>query len=85
MGSEFLGFGVFISALSISADNAKQEGLTFGLHRAEVVGTLLQITTLWVLIGWMLIEAIDRFQDPMEIQTDVMLTVSIMSFIFNLM
>jgi zinc transporter 2 len=41
MGSELLGFGMSISALSSSAASAQKGGLTFGWHRAEVVGTLL--------------------------------------------
>ena len=41
MGSELLGFGMSISALARSSSSAQADGLTFGWHRAEVVGTLL--------------------------------------------
>ena len=64
MGSELLGFGVSISALSSSMQSAQEGGLTFGWHRAEVVGTLLQISTVWILMGWMVVEAINRYQEP---------------------
>ena len=62
MASELLGFGVSISALSSSAQSAQEDGLTFGWHRAEVIGTLLQISTVWILICWMLVEAFGSFQ-----------------------
>ena len=42
MGSELLGFGVSISALSSSMQSAQEGGLTFGWHRAEVVGGVLE-------------------------------------------
>ena len=87
MASELLGFGVSISALSSSAQSAQEGGLTFGWHRAEVIGTLLQISTVWILMGWMLVEAFGRFQlreSLADMQGDVMLIVSVMGFIFNL-
>ena len=61
MASELLGFGVSISALSNSAQAAQEGGLTFGWHRAEVIGTLLQISTVWILMGWMVVEAVGRY------------------------
>lgn len=84
MGSELLGFSVSIGALSSSMQAAQEGGLTFGWNRAEVVGTLLQISTVWILMGWMCVEAVSRYQEPVPIQGDIMIIVAAMGFIFNL-
>jgi solute carrier family 30 (zinc transporter), member 2 len=58
--------------------------LSFGYHRAEVVGTLGSIIFLWVLTIWLVFEATDRFFNPPEIEGFIMFVTAVLGLIFNL-
>ena len=60
------------------------KSLSFGYHRAEVVGTLVSIIFIWGLTIWLLYEATLRILAPQEVLGGTMLIVAIMGLIFNL-
>ena len=78
-----LGFGISILALSL-AQKAASDNLTYGWHRAEIVGTLVSVSSIWIMTGWLLVEATKRFFKPPEVKGDYMLIVAVMGLIFNL-
>ena len=78
-----LGFGISILALSM-AQKAATTNLTYGWHRAEIVGTLVSVSSIWIMTGWLLVEATKRFFRPPQVQGDIMLVVAVMGLIFNL-
>jgi zinc transporter 2 len=47
--------------------------MSFGYHRAEILGALASILLIWGLIVWLFIEAIHRIIHPEEINGLVML------------
>ena len=47
--------------------------LSYGYHRAEILGALASILLIWGLIIWLFVEAIDRFIHKPEVDGEVML------------
>lgn len=59
--------------------------LTFGWHRAEVVGTLISVIVIWVITGVLLIEAFRRLiNKEKNVSGGLMLIVGTMGLIFNM-
>ena len=83
LASDLLGFGISILALNL-ATKASSKSLTFGWHRAEIIGTLVSVSSIWIMTGWLLVEATKRFFMPPEVEGDIMLIVAVMGLIFNL-
>jgi cation diffusion facilitator family transporter len=81
--SDLSGFVISIISLYIATRPANFE-LTYGYHRAEVVGALASILIIWVLTAWLVSEAIQRLIVPSEINALLMLSISILGLIFNL-
>ena len=81
--SDLSGFIISIVSLYIATRPANFE-LTYGYHRAEVVGALASILIIWVLTVWLVKEAIERLIRPSEINALIMLCISVCGLIFNL-
>jgi zinc transporter 2 len=81
--SDLSGFVISIIALCISRKKANKI-YTFGYYRAEVIGALISVVTIWLLTGLLLKEAIDRLINPSEIYAPVMLLTAILGLICNL-
>ncbi len=58
-----IGFGMSIIALKISLRPASNT-LSYGWHRAEVLGTLLSVIFLLCMTIWLFIEATYRIYNP---------------------
>lgn len=83
LATDMLGFVMSMYALKISLRPASKE-LTFGWHRAEIIGTLSSVLFLLVITVWLLIEATKRVITPVEVDAKVMLITAILAFFFNL-
>ena len=83
LASDMLGFVISILALTL-AQKAASGSLTYGWHRAEIIGTLVSVASIWIMTVWLLIEATKRFFEPPKVKGDVMLVVAVMGLIFNL-
>jgi zinc transporter 2 len=82
--SDLAGFIISIFALYISGFSMNKD-FTFGYHRAEIVGALLSVFTVWVLTIMLLIEGITRiFENHHKIDGLVMLITSSIGLVFNL-
>lgn len=66
LASDMLGFGISILALTL-AQKAASENLTYGWHRAEIIGTLVSVSSIWIMTGWLLVEATKRFFQPPQV------------------
>ena len=60
LASDMLGFGISMAALTLGAQQASGN-LSFGWHRAEVIGTLVSVASIWIMTIWLLGEATKRF------------------------
>jgi zinc transporter 2 len=66
LSADLIGF--FISIMSIKmALRPADKALSYGYHRAEILGTILSIVFLWGLTVWLLYEASLRLLNPPKI------------------
>lgn len=83
LASDMLGFGISILAITL-AQRGSTTHLTYGWHRAEIIGTLVSVSSIWVMTVWLVGEATKRFFEPPQVKGDMMLIVAVMGLIFNL-
>ena len=81
--SDLSGFLISIFAIMIGQKPANKI-FTFGYHRAEVLGALTSVITIWILTCFLLKEAIDRIANPTPIDAKIMLITSIFGLFCNL-
>ena len=58
---------------------------TFGHHRSEVLAAMINVLGLWLIAGWVLFEASQRFRSVPEVQGDVLLIVGGVGLAVNLL
>lgn len=56
----------------------------YGLYRAEILASFVNAVGLLVLSVWIVLESIDRFQTPIEVQGMEMIAVAILGLVVNL-
>lgn len=79
-----LGFAVSIIALKMQQRTADSK-LTFGWHRAEIVGTLISVLTIWTITVVLLIEATKMLiRGDQRVHGGWMLGVALVGLLFNL-
>lgn len=81
--SDLFGFAVSILSIYISRKVATSS-MSFGYHRAEIIGALASVTLIWALTIWLLYEATLRIINPPEVDGFIMLLVAVIGFTFNL-
>ncbi|EGR27315.1 hypothetical protein IMG5_197830 [Ichthyophthirius multifiliis] len=81
--SDVVGFIITITAIYVSRIEANKK-MTFGYHRAEIIGATFSILIIWGLIIWMFLEGIERLMNPPQIQGVPMMILSICGLLFNL-
>jgi solute carrier family 30 (zinc transporter), member 2 len=83
LATDMVGFMMSMLALRISMRPATKK-LTFGWHRAEVIGTLLSVAFLIVATLWLVVEATYRIVNPHEVKAVPMIITGIGSVFFNM-
>jgi len=83
LASDLLGFVIAIIGINF-AQKQSSETYSFGFHRAELVGTLVSIASIWVMTAWLLVEATKRFVKPEIVKADIMFFVAVAGLFFNL-
>lgn len=78
-----IGFMMSMVAMKMSMRPASKE-LTFGWHRAEIIGTMCSIIFLLTLTIWLVFEATGRVVDPQEVHGPEMAITAICGLFFNL-
>lgn len=81
--SDISGFAISIIAIKLSKISPNNK-MTFGYHRAEILGALTSVLVIWGLTVWLVIEAVYRVINPEEIDDLIMLITAILGFVFNL-
>ena len=79
-GSDAASIGIAYGARRIAQRNANPK-YTFGYNRAEVIGALINLTTLFVIALFLMWQAVDRFINPRPIEGTTMLIVGGIAFI----
>lgn len=83
LASDLIGFAISIFSLKIAQRKSNQQ-LSFGWHRAEIIGSVVSLSSIWIMTVFLLIEATKRFFQPPQVQANLMLPISIMGLFFNL-
>ena len=83
LATDVLGFAIAIMAIKL-AERKAVHSMSFGYHRAEIIGTLLSLAFLWGITIWLLFAAYDRLFAPPEIQENIMLVTAVAGLIFNI-
>jgi cation diffusion facilitator family transporter len=80
--SDLLGFLISIISIYISRKIAKND-MSYGYHRAEIIGALVSIVLIWALTIWLLYEATLRIIVTPKVDGLIMIIISIIGFSFN--
>ena len=88
MLSDVAGFVISMVSIWIGQKSPK-ENMTWGYHRAEVIGALGSIIVIWVMVVWLCMEATERMINhaDLSIEAPLMLITAFISLacnIFNL-
>ena len=78
-----IGFAISIFCLKLSRKETTKE-LTYGWHRADIIGTIVSIIFLVSVTMFLLKEAIDRVLFPKTLDSNVMLITAVCGLFFNL-
>lgn len=81
--SDLLGFLISIVSIMIAKRSATNH-MSYGYHRAEVIGALVSISIIWGLTVWLLYTAVIRIFYPQPVEGGVMLIVAILGLLFNI-
>jgi len=81
---DLMSFGVSLIALKLS-EGKPSKLYTFGKSRAEVLGAMFSIVSLWIITAFLTSSAIFRLINPEEdINEDVMIYTAVAAIIFNI-
>ena len=80
--SDLLGFIISIISIYISRKVAKNN-MSYGYHRAEIIGALVSIVLIWALTIWLLYEATLRIIITPQVDGLIMIIIAIIGFTFN--
>ena len=83
LATDVIGFVMSILALRISMKKPTKK-LTFGWHRAEVIGTLLSVAFLIIATVWLVIEATHRIIVLHDVKPVPMIITGVGSVFFNM-
>lgn len=84
MATDALGLGMALAAI-VAADRADSDGgRTFGLYRLEILAALANAVLLFGVAGYVLYEAVQRFEEPLAILSGPMLVVAVLGLVVNL-
>ena len=83
MATDVIGLGLALAAITV-ANRAGGSQRTFGFYRLEVLAALANGILLIGVAVWVLVEAVRRFQEPVEIPGLPMLIVAVLGLVVNL-
>ena len=84
MFTDVLGLAMALAAMHVAARGTDRQHRTFGLYRLEILAALANAVLLVGVAGWVVIEAVRRFDDPPEVLAGQMLVVAIVGLVANL-
>ena len=84
MFTDVLGLGMALAAIQLASRGSARSHHTFGLYRLEILAALANAALLFGVAGYVVIEALQRFDDPPTVQTGVLLVVAALGLVANL-
>lgn len=84
MFTDVLGIGMALAATTTARRSGRSDRRTFGLYRAEVLAALANAVLLFVVAGWVLVEAVQRFADPPDVPGHALVLTAAAGLLANL-
>ncbi len=84
MITDVAGLGMALAAIQLAGRGSERSGRTFGLYRLEILAALANALLLFGVAGYVLVEAIRRFDDAPEIHGTPLLVVASLGLLANL-
>jgi zinc transporter 2 len=81
--SDLTGFAISVVSLYISQRPATSE-MSFGYHRAEIIGAIISVALIWGLTIWLVFEAVLRIVNPVPVDGFIMLITAIFGLLCNI-
>ncbi len=81
--TDVVGLGMALGAVEAAARAGRSPQRTFGLYRLEVLAALANAVLLVGLAGFILYEAVQRFQSPPEVSGGPMIVIALMAIVMN--
>jgi len=82
LASDLIGYAVAMTAVGFASKGATNR-MTYGWHRAELVGTLISIFSIWWMSAYLVKEAYVRINSEPEVLGGRMLIVAVIGLLFN--
>lgn len=73
--ADVAGFGISLIAIKYAQKIATSK-MSFGYDRIEVLGVLGSIGMIWIIVGFLFVEAVERIQNPQPINAPLMMFVA---------
>jgi cobalt-zinc-cadmium efflux system protein len=83
MATDVLGLGMALAAISAANRAVQASHRTFGLYRLEILAALANAVLLFVVAGYVIVEAIRRLDDPPEIASLPVFVVGALGLVIN--
>jgi cobalt-zinc-cadmium efflux system protein len=77
------GLGMALAAIHVADRSSAGRGRTFGLYRLEILAALANSVLLFVVASYVLVEAVRRWSDPVDVLAGPMLVVAIVGLAAN--
>jgi cobalt-zinc-cadmium efflux system protein len=84
MLTDVLGIGMALAAISMASRRSAHPGRTYGLYRLEILAALANALLLFGIAGYVLVEAVNRFDDAPEVPGVTVLVVATVGLAANL-
>lgn len=83
LASDMMGFVIAMIGVKL-AERESNTVMSYGYHRAELVGTLVSVVSIWIMTAWLLVAATERFFMPPQVIGKLMFIVAVVGLIFNM-
>lgn len=83
MLTDVVGIGMALAAIQVASQGTSAAHRTFGLYRLEILAALMNTILLFGVAAYVLIEAVGRLYDPVDVLSGPMLVVAIVGLVIN--
>ena len=84
MLTDVLGLGMALAAIQLATSATTRRHQTFGLYRLEILAALANAALLLGVSVYVVVEAIQRFDEPADVRTGLLLVVAVVGLAANL-
>lgn len=84
MLTDVIGLGMSLAAIQAAMAGTANRQRTFGLYRLEILAALANAVLLAGVAVWVIVEAIERIGNPVEIRSGLMVVVAAVGLVVNL-